>query len=84
MLAAAKLALLDLLPHWLATLADLNPMTIAIDGMRKALIGGAGWADVAPRVAALAPVSATALALGVFAFRRAVRRERNRGTLGLY
>jgi len=75
---------LRLLPHWLASLAGFNPMTIAINGMRAALIGGTGWSDVASRIGVLAPASAAALALGVFLFRRAVRRELRRGTLGLY
>lgn len=73
---------LELLPHWIETLANLNPMAIAIEGMRDGLIGGS--VSVAPRLAVLVPASAAALCLGVFAFRRAVRRELRKGTLGLY
>lgn len=74
----------DLLPHWLATIAAHNPMAEAIDGMRSALIGGTGWTDVAQRLAIILPFSAVAFGLGIVAFRRAVRRELRRGTLGLY
>lgn len=75
---------LELLPHWLARAASYNPMAVAMQGMRLALIGGTGWSEVAHRVAVLLPCSAVALGLGTLSFRRAVARERRRGTLGLY
>lgn len=75
---------LDLLPDWLASIAAFNPVAIAIQGMREALLGGVGWTEIASDVAVLAPMSAASLALGVIAFRLAVRRERRLGTLGLY
>lgn len=75
---------LELLPDWLANIAEYNPMAIAIDGMRDAILGGAGWSEVGPTVAFLVPCSLLTLAAGVLAFRLASRRERRRGTLGLY
>jgi len=75
---------LDLLPNWLATLAELNPITIAVDGMREPLLGGTGWEGVGKAVAVLLPLAAVSLALGALAFRSALRRERRMGTLGLY
>jgi ABC-2 type transport system permease protein len=75
---------IDLLPGWLVGLAELNPVAIAIDGMRQALLGGAGWDGVLPSVAVLAPVALASLLLGQAAFRAALRRERRLGTLGLY
>jgi ABC-2 type transport system permease protein len=75
---------LELLPDWLANVAEYNPMAIAIDGMRDAILGGAGWSEVGPTVAFLVPCSLLTLAAGVLAFRLASRRERRRGTLGLY
>ena len=75
---------LDLLPSWLATVAEFNPVAIAIQGMREALLGGVGWTEIARDVAILAPMSAASLALGLAVFRLAVRRERRLGTLGLY
>lgn len=73
-----------LLPGWLEATAAANPIALAIDGMRDALLGGAGWAAVGPAVAVLAPLSVVSLALGLAAFRLALRRERRIGTVGQY
>jgi ABC-2 type transport system permease protein len=75
---------LTLLPGWLQKIAELNPVAHAINGMRDALLGGAGWAEIAPDLLLLAPLSVASLALGLYLFRRAVGRERRLGTLGLY
>jgi ABC-2 type transport system permease protein len=75
---------LGLLPGWLSGIAEDNPVALAIQGMRDALLGGAGLSDVAPTLGLLLPFSALSLAIGLGAFRLAVRRERRRGTLGLY
>lgn len=75
---------LALLPGWLQTLADVNPVAIAIEAMRQALIGGAGWDAVRSDVLLLLPLSALALAVGAIGFRAALAREHRRGTLGLY
>jgi len=75
---------LGLFPHWVETLASLNPIAVAITGMREQLLGGAGWADAAGVLAKLVPMSAVSLLLGLYAFRLAMRRERRLGTLGLY
>jgi ABC-2 type transport system permease protein len=73
-----------LLPGWLEATAAANPIALAIDGMRDALLGGAGWGAVGPAVAVLAPLSVVSLALGLAAFRLALRRERRIGTVGQY
>jgi ABC-2 type transport system permease protein len=75
---------LDLLPNWLAAVAAFNPIAVAIQGMREALLGGMGWSEVGRDILVLAPMSAASLALGFTAFRAAIRRERRLGTLGLY
>jgi len=75
---------LDVLPDWVASLAELNPITIAVEGMREPLLGGTGWEGVGRAVAILLPLSVLSLALGAAAFRAALRRERRQGTLGLY
>jgi ABC-2 type transport system permease protein len=75
---------LDLLPSWMASLAELNPITVAVNGMREPLLGGTGWEGVGKAVAVLLPLAAVSLAVGAVAFRGALRRERRRGTLGLY
>jgi ABC-2 type transport system permease protein len=75
---------LDVLPGWVASIAELNPITIAVDGMREPLLAGTGWEDVGLACAILVPLSALSLAVGIWAFRAALRRERRQGTLGLY
>ena len=75
---------LSVLPGWIQTLADINPLTSAVDTLRDTLLGDAGWAEVGTTLTVLAPASLLTLAIGVAAFRAALLRERRRGTLGLY
>ena len=75
---------LDLLPGWLTTIAEANPIAHAIEAMRNALLGEASLRSVVPTVLLLIPCSLASLVLGLGAFRLAVRRERRRGSLGLY
>ncbi|MGH2756501.1 MAG: hypothetical protein ACRDI3_01790, partial [Actinomycetota bacterium] len=74
----------EVLPSAVRGIAAANPLAIAMSGTRDALLGGAGWADIAPSLLALLPASAASLFLGMVAFRLAFRRERRRGTLGHY
>lgn len=74
----------QLLPDWVVTLAEANPIALAVDGMREALLGSSAWSDVAATIARLAPLSALSLGLGVLAFRLALSREQRLGTVGLY
>lgn len=74
----------ELLPGWLGWITAINPIAIALDGVREALLGGAGWSGVGAALASLVPLSALALAIGIAAFRLALARERRLGTLGLY
>ncbi len=73
-----------LFPGWLSSIAELNPMTATIDAMRATLLGGAGWSPVGHALAILAPGAMLTVVLGIVAFRLAARRERRRGTIGLY
>jgi ABC-2 type transport system permease protein len=75
---------LSLLPGWLHSIANANPVAQAINGMREALLGGATLADLASNFALVVPCSAASLLIGLGVFRLAVRREQKRGTLGLY
>jgi ABC-2 type transport system permease protein len=75
---------IDLLPGWLTTIAEQNPIALAVEGMRESLLGSAGWSDIAPTLALLVPMSLAALAIGFVAFRSALARERRLGTVGLY
>jgi ABC-2 type transport system permease protein len=73
-----------LFPGWLSSIAKVNPMTAAIDGLRGTLLGDSGWSEVGHAAEILAPGAAVTLVLGIVAFRLAARRERRRGTIGLY
>ena len=75
---------LTVLPEPLQRIAAYSPLTIALDASREALIGGAGWAAIAPAIAVLIPSAAVSMALGIAAFRIGLARERRRGSLGLY
>jgi ABC-2 type transport system permease protein len=75
---------LAVLPHTIAVVLSYNPMAIALEAMRSALIGGEGWGAIGTDVLALIPISAVALAAGGAAFAAAVKRERRNGSLGLY
>lgn len=75
---------IELLPDWLSAIGQYNPVALTIDGMRQALLGGAGWSEVGPQVALILPLSLASLLVGVYLFRLSLRRERRQGTLGLY
>jgi ABC-2 type transport system permease protein len=75
---------LELLPSWASTIAELNPMALAVEGMREPLLAGTGWEGIGTDLLVLAPVSGLSLTVGILAFRLALRRERRRGSLGLY
>jgi ABC-2 type transport system permease protein len=75
---------LTLFPGWAAAVAMYNPMAVTTEAMREALLGGAGWAQVAPDLLLLVPMSAASLTAGMWLFRIALRREQRAGTLGLY
>jgi ABC-2 type transport system permease protein len=75
---------LEVLPGWVQATAEANPLALAIEGMRDALLGGAGWSTVGESVAILLPLSLVSLVAGIVAFRLGLRRERVRGSIGLY
>lgn len=75
---------IELLPGWLTAIAEHNPIAIAVDGMRDALLGGAGFAEIAPSMLLLAPFALGTLFAGLLAFELALSRERRLGTVGLY
>jgi ABC-2 type transport system permease protein len=83
-LASGAFFPLTLLPLWIQRIAEANPVAIAMEGTREALIGGAGWAGVGSALLVLVPLSVVALVAGVMAFRAALAREHRNGTLGLY
>ena len=83
-LASGAFFPLALLPAWIRALAEANPVAIAMESTREALIGGAGWSAIGPDLIILFVLSGAALFAGIMAFRAALAREHRRGTLGLY
>lgn len=72
------------LPPGLKRAAFFIPMTHALEGLRQALLMGAGWNVIVPQLVWLSVFIAVIWPLGVFTFGRAVRRARADGTLGHY
>jgi ABC-2 type transport system permease protein len=75
---------IDVLPEWAQSLAELNPVSIAVEGTRIALLGGGGWNEIWPTIRVLLPMAGISLLAGLGALNLALGRERRRGTLGLY
>jgi ABC-type polysaccharide/polyol phosphate export permease len=76
----------EYLPEWVQTLTQANPVTIALDAARNALLGSGptDWSVIWSSVLALTPWAILSLVVGTWAFRMALRRERRRGTMGMY
>lgn len=75
---------LSALPLGLQKTALLIPMTHALEGLRKTLLMGAGWKEVAPQLMALTLFIGIMWPLGIFVFGRSLRRARADGSLGHY
>lgn len=71
------------LPGWLRPLAEANPLTVSLDGARRAL-AGEGWRPVLEAITPVLPLAAVTLVVGMIVLRVALDRERARGTLGQY
>jgi ABC-2 type transport system permease protein len=69
------------LPAPLRLLARLIPVTYSLEGMRAALLGGAGWLELWRPLGALLVFAAVLIPLSLVAFRWALRRTKITGTL---
>ena len=72
---------ISVLPHPLQLLARLIPVTYSLEGMRAALLGGAGFGQLWPSLAALLIFAAVLLPLSFAVFSWALRRTKITGTL---
>ena len=75
---------LTLFPDWIRPLAEQNPVGLAFEGTRQALLGGAGVSDVVVNAGIIALWALAAISLGQIAGSLALARERRRGTLITY
>jgi len=71
----------DVLPGWMQALAVISPATYALDGIRAAILDGAGvgavWHDLWPLIV----IGAVAVPLGLEVFRRGERYAKRHGKL---
>jgi ABC-2 type transport system permease protein len=72
------------LPRPLALLARAVPLSYAIDGMRRALLGGESIIAMAPTLATLAAFGVVLLPLALAGLSLSLRRARQNGTLSFY
>jgi ABC-2 type transport system permease protein len=69
------------LPGWLAAIAELSPLKLALDGTRAALFGGGDWgADAALLIA----FAAATIPLALLAFSLALSRAKRVGSVAQY
>jgi ABC-2 type transport system permease protein len=71
----------SILPDFLQAIARLIPITYSLEGMRAALLGGAGLGQLCPSIFALLIFAAILLPLSFFTFAWALRRTKITGTL---
>jgi ABC-2 type transport system permease protein len=71
----------SILPDWLQVIAHLNPVTYALDGMRDALLNGAGLYGISRPIVVLLLFAVVLLPTSVLAFSWALRRTKITGTL---
>jgi ABC-2 type transport system permease protein len=72
------------LPRPLELLARAIPLTYAVDGMRRALLGGQSVMTMAPTLAVLGGFAAILLPLALAGLSLSLRRARQNGTLSFY
>jgi ABC-2 type transport system permease protein len=70
-----------ILPHSLQILARLIPITYSLEGMRAALLGGAGWNELWPSLVALLLFAAILIPTSFMVFAWALHRTKITGTL---
>jgi ABC-2 type transport system permease protein len=65
----------SVMPAWLGTVADWNPISIAISGMRALALDGWVWADLAPTVGLLAALVVGLGSVTAWTFTRTLESE---------
>lgn len=71
----------SVLPQWLQWVARIIPVTYSLEGMRAAVLAGAGWSRIWPSVAALLVFATILLPVSFAVFAWALRRTKVTGTL---
>lgn len=84
MLASGMLFPVKMLPKWIQIVSEAIPLTAALDGMRLALLKGAGFDQLGGILLRLSLFAALLLALGLGGFHFAVKLGRKQGSLTQY
>jgi ABC-2 type transport system permease protein len=71
----------DVLPQWMQWLAVISPATYALDGIRDAILDGAGLAALWDEIWPLLVIGAVSIPLGLEVFRRGERHAKRHGKL---
>ena len=71
----------SVLPGWMQALAKISPATYALDGIRDAIINGAGVSDMWPNIWPLLIIGLVSVPLGLEVFRRGERYAKQHGKL---
>jgi ABC-2 type transport system permease protein len=71
----------SVLPRWMQPLTRLSPATYVLEGMRAALLDGAGTATLLPNLGRLVLIGLVAVPLGLAIFRRAEMYAKRTGKL---
>jgi ABC-2 type transport system permease protein len=72
------------LPGWLQGVSSVLPFTHSLEGMRRALLGGASPVELTYSLTTLALFTAALFPVGLWMFSLAVLRSKRTGTLGTY
>ncbi|PSO06481.1 hypothetical protein B9Q04_15840 [Candidatus Marsarchaeota G2 archaeon BE_D] len=70
--ASAEFAPIQDMPHWLQTVAMLNPLTYAINGVRSLVLTGLNWGALGSIMLVLGLFDAAMFSIAVYAMRRAI------------
>lgn len=71
----------EVLPTWMQWISTISPATYALDGIRAAILDGAGLAEMRGRLIALVIIGAVAIPLGLAVFRTGERFAKQHGKL---
>ena len=74
----------ELMPGWLGGWSRFLPITYALHALRRALLSGSRFSELWPDIQALLVFVAVLLPFGILAFRFAVRKARQEGSLVQY
>jgi ABC-2 type transport system permease protein len=75
---------LQVLPHWVQTVAQFLPFTHALEGLRQAVLNGKGLRELGPQVAILGAFAVVLLPLSLAFFAWTVRQAKRLGTLSQF